>query len=209
MLNTKSILLIALSLIQLSTAQAEPTTEASIALPEAPRERNFYLGGLVGAPYSTNTAATTGGQPTGFTYGVNAGAQIMKNLTAGAFYNESLVLGNSALMRAGKRYGIEADYSLSAFETWSVALGYRLGLVQVVGVTPFFSEGYDIQSIGHGPKVSMMRKLSESFAFGLELSYFMYSNPQAESVSLFGNKAGSSIANAGIVDANLSFRFLL
>lgn len=208
-MKTNMTALIALCLTLTSNGFAQSTSEMNIDLPsESTHDPVFYLSGVLGIPYSSNGAAAQS-SPTGFSFGANAGVIATQNITIGGFYNESPALGSTALVRAGKRYGIESEYVLNAFENWSVGLGYRLGAVEVNGVTPFFPEGYSNNSIGHGPKLSLTRPLSPYFAMGLELAYFVYSNPQSGSLSVYGTKAGSALSFGNVIDANLVLKFML
>ncbi|MCM0606691.1 MAG: hypothetical protein KA715_11420 [Xanthomonadaceae bacterium] len=216
MLNKRLVILIAITLFQVATARSEEAvpetgspsaaqTETEIKPPELPRHRFIYLGGLIGVPYSTSSAVS--GNSWGIGYGIAAGVRPVNLFSVGGFYNEQAALSLFDVNSA-KRYGVEADIFLPTSDTWSLSLGYRYGVASAVGAS-LFLYGNNFTGTGHGPKLSMVKQVTELFAFGLELAYFTFMNPQYDSVSILGSSTGKSIQYLNVFDANFTFRFYL
>ena len=205
-MNTKIAHLIALTFFKLSHAFAVESTTAEIKLPvEQPRYRFVYLGGLMGIPVSSSSSLS--GNSVGLGYGAAAGVRPVNFWSIGGFYNQQAGLSWADLNTA-TRYGVETDFFIPTSDTWSFSAGYRVGAARATGASLFLYT-YDFTGTGHGPKLSMVKKVSELFSFGLELSYFVFNNPQYNSTSILGSNSGKSIQYLSITDANFTFRFYL
>lgn len=200
----KYFILLTLTCLQLGVARAEETTETKINV-EPPRHRLIYLGGYLGIPVSNSSALS--GNSIGLGYGLAAGVRPVNFWSIGGFLSQQAGLSYLDVNTAN-RTGVETDFFIPTSDSWSFSAGYRVGSTRATGASVLLYS-YNFTGIGHGPKISMVKKVNELFSFGLEVAYFVFNNPEYNSVSIFGSKAGQSIQYLSILDANFTFRFYL